>query len=42
VLTSSAAQDFDNLDFNPIVVSKEVAGQGGISDIYSEIRRLRT
>lgn len=39
---SLAIQDFDDPAFNPFIVSEQVAGQGAVSDIYSEIRRLRT
>lgn len=34
-------RDFDDPTFNPFIVSAVVAGQGGITDIYAELRRLR-
>lgn len=34
-------KDFDDPTFNPFKVSEVVAGQGAITDIYSELRRLR-
>jgi cytochrome P450 len=34
-------QDFDDPQFNPFTVSELTAGQGQVSDIYPELRRLR-
>jgi cytochrome P450 len=34
-------RDFEDPTFNPFIVSSVVAGQGAITDIYAELRRLR-
>lgn len=34
-------EDFDDADFNPFSISESLAGQGAISSIYPELRRLR-
>lgn len=34
-------EDFDDPTFNPFIVSEIVAGQGAVTDIYPELRRLR-
>lgn len=34
-------EDFDDPDFNPFRISEQVAGQGAVTDIYPELRRLR-
>jgi len=34
-------RDFDDPSFNPFIVSEVTAGQGAITDIYGELRRLR-
>jgi len=36
-----AIQDFDDAGFDPFSISEKVAGQGAITDIYPELRRLR-
>jgi cytochrome P450 len=42
-LTMSAVKilDFDDQAFNPFIVSSVVAGQGAVTDIYGELKRLR-
>lgn len=37
----AAIRDFDDPDFNPFKISEQVAGQGAITAIYPELRRLR-
>lgn len=34
-------RDFDDANFNPFTVSEKIAGQGAVSAIYPELRRLR-
>lgn len=34
-------EDFADPDFNPFRISEQVAGQGAVTDIYPELRRLR-
>lgn len=36
-----AIQDFDDPDFNPFIISEQVAKQGEVANIYGELRRLR-
>lgn len=38
---SFTIEDFDDKGFNPFSISEKVAGQGAITDIYPELRRLR-
>jgi cytochrome P450 len=40
-MSTAAIQDFDDPSFNPFIVSEVTAGQGQVSDIYPELRRLR-
>lgn len=36
-----AIEDFDDPGFDPFRISEKVAGQGAVTDIYPELRRLR-
>lgn len=39
--TLAKIEDFDDVDFNPFIISGQVARQDTVSNIYGELRRLR-